>query len=85
MLVDHAVQHAVVGGAGLIPGKTVGHADDVGAVSGRQQSRESDTRHAWGWEGERRRPGGCLFPGTRGPSPPAFNMHSRPELFSDWG
>ena len=34
MLVDHAVQHAVLGGAGLIPGKLVGHADDVGAVSG---------------------------------------------------
>lgn len=34
MLVDHAVQHAVLGGAGLISGKGVGHADDVGAVSG---------------------------------------------------
>jgi hypothetical protein len=34
MLVDHAVQHAVLGNAGLIPGKAVGHADDVGAVSG---------------------------------------------------
>ena len=34
MLVDHAVQHAVLGDAGLIPGKTVGHAEDVGAVSG---------------------------------------------------
>jgi hypothetical protein len=34
VLVDHAVQHAVLGNAGLIPGKAVGHADDVGAVSG---------------------------------------------------
>ena len=34
MLVDHAVQHPVLGDAGLIPGKAVGHADDVGAVSG---------------------------------------------------
>jgi hypothetical protein len=34
MLVDHAVQHAVLGNAGLIPGKAVCHADDVGAVSG---------------------------------------------------
>ena len=66
MLIDHAVQHAVVGSARLIPGNTVGHADDVGAVSGRRQCRESGTRHAWGWEGERRRPGGCLFPGTPG-------------------
>jgi hypothetical protein len=35
MLVDHAVQHAVLGGAGLIPGKAVGYAADVGALSGR--------------------------------------------------
>jgi hypothetical protein len=48
MLVDHAVQHAVVGGARLIPGNIVGHADDVGAVSGRRQCRESDTRRAGG-------------------------------------
>jgi hypothetical protein len=27
-------QHAVLGDAGLIPGKTVGHAEDVGAISG---------------------------------------------------
>ena len=33
MLVDHAVQHAVLGDAGLIPGKLVGHADDVDAGS----------------------------------------------------
>jgi hypothetical protein len=34
VLVDHAVQHSVLGDAGLIPSKAVGHADDVGAVSG---------------------------------------------------
>jgi hypothetical protein len=34
MFVDHAVQDAVLGDAGLIPGKAVGHADDEGAVSG---------------------------------------------------
>jgi len=34
MLVDHAVQHTVLGGAGLISDKAVGHADDVDAVSG---------------------------------------------------
>jgi hypothetical protein len=34
MLVDHAIQHAVLADAGLIPGKALGHADDVGAVSG---------------------------------------------------
>ena len=34
MLVDHAVQRAVLGDAGLIPGKAAGHADDEGAVSG---------------------------------------------------
>jgi hypothetical protein len=34
MLVDHPVQHAMLGDAGLIPGKAVGHADDVRAVSG---------------------------------------------------
>jgi porphobilinogen deaminase len=34
MLADHAIQHAVLGGAGLIRGK-VGHADDVDATSGR--------------------------------------------------
>jgi hypothetical protein len=33
MLVDHAIQHAVFGDAGLISGK--GHGDDVGATSGR--------------------------------------------------
>jgi hypothetical protein len=48
MLVDHAVQHAVLGGAGLIPGNAIGHADDVGAESRRRQCRESDTRHPWG-------------------------------------
>jgi len=34
MLVDHAVQHTVLGGAGLISDKAVGHADDEDAVSG---------------------------------------------------
>jgi hypothetical protein len=34
MLIDHVVQHSMLGDAGLIPGKAVGHADDVGAVSG---------------------------------------------------
>jgi hypothetical protein len=48
MFVDHAVQPAVLGGAGLIPGKAMGHAGDVGAESRRQQCRESDTRHPWG-------------------------------------
>jgi hypothetical protein len=47
MLVDHARQHAVLGGAGLIPGK-VGHASDVDATSRRWQCRELDTRHPWG-------------------------------------
>jgi hypothetical protein len=34
MLVDHAVQHAVLGDTGLVLGKAVGHADDVDAGSG---------------------------------------------------
>jgi len=34
VLVDHAVQHAVLGDAGLIPGRAVGHAADVDAGSG---------------------------------------------------
>jgi hypothetical protein len=63
MLVDHAIQHAVLGGAGLIRGK-VGHADDVDATPGRRQCLEIDTRHPWGWEYEGRRPGECLSPGA---------------------
>jgi hypothetical protein len=34
MLVDHSVQHAGLGGAGLIADRAVGHTDDVDAVSG---------------------------------------------------
>jgi len=64
MLVDQAVEQAVLGGAGLIAGKTVGHVDDVDATSRRRQCREVDTRHPWGWDGVGRRPGGCLFRGT---------------------
>jgi hypothetical protein len=47
MLVDHAIQHAILVGAGLIRGK-VGHADDVDATSRRRQCREMDTRHPGG-------------------------------------
>jgi hypothetical protein len=63
MLIDHAVQHAVLGGAGLIRGK-VGHADDIGAESRRRLCREMDTPHPWGRACEGRRASECLFPGT---------------------
>ena len=39
VLVDHAVQHAMLGDAGLIAGETAGHADDVDATSRRGQCR----------------------------------------------
>jgi hypothetical protein len=64
MRVDHAVQHAALGGAGLIAGKAVGHVDDVGATSGLRQCRETDTCHAWGQVNDGGRRGGCLFLGT---------------------
>jgi hypothetical protein len=63
MLVDHAIQHAVLGGAGLIRGK-VGHADDVNATSRRQQCREMDMRHGWGRARKRGQPARYQFQGT---------------------
>ena len=64
MPVDHAVQHAVLGGAGLIPDKAMGHADDVRAISGLRQCRESDTHRVRGRAYDGGRPDGCLFLGT---------------------
>jgi hypothetical protein len=56
MLVDHAVQHAALGGAGPIPDKAMDHADDVRAISGLRQCRENDTRKRWRTDDARVKP-----------------------------